>query len=158
MLGLRKVKSIIYQTECSSLVPDGSKCSQPIPTKGENGLIDHYFVYSADWEENSVTAPRVLFGIDSERKEVVYIDQSPKIEPGHYPNSFDADGKELYCLYPRFEKLYSVVRAWAYEPGATDHAEEIREYCQLLKRLSGSAVWGFYQELYPEFFQWAESL
>lgn len=155
---LREVNRVIFDTECGGLLLDGHSCSQPILSMGPKGLIDNFFIYSFDEQTSIVSPPRSVFGIYADIGEVAYVDRSPKIEAGAQRNCLEGDDSVLYGLFERYEELYSSLREIAFRDSGDKGAQSVREYCELLKKISGPVIWNFYNELFPAFFQWAKGL
>lgn len=154
---IREVNAGIFRTECGALLLDGLSCSQPVLSVGEYGLIDNFFVYSQNHNTETVSAPKIVFGIYSDTGAVAYINHSPKIEAQNYPNTYNYGKEELYSFIEKYEDLYSFVRTIAFKQCDAEQAKKLREYCELLSAISGSAIWGFYQKLIPSFFAWAKA-
>lgn len=155
MLSLKKVNSIIFETECARYMRDGMFCSQPILSLGKEGLVDVIFTYNADPINGSISQPLVIFGIYADQKKVAYIKDPADFEERAYPNAFDETLEDFAEMYQRYENLYCKMREWAFRPYDEEQAAEIREYCKLLKQFSGSGVWTLYHKVAPEFFSWS---
>ncbi len=155
---LREVNSVIFDTECGTLLLDGHSCSQPILSMGAKGLIDNFFIYSFNEQTSIVSPPKCVFGIYADMGEVAYIDRSPKTEAGAQRNCLEGDDSSLYGLFERYEELYSALRKIAFRDRDAQWSPLVQEYCELLQKISGPVIWSFYNQLFPAFFQWAEEL
>lgn len=155
---LREVNSKIFDTECGSLLIDGLSYSQPILSIGSKGLIDNFFIYSQNRVSGSISAPKIAFGIYSDLSEVAYINYAPGYDIKEYENTLAGCGSTLFALYEKYERLYSLVRTFVFKPCNPEQSKIVMEYCEILKKISGADVWLFYNELFPDFFDWAEKI
>ena len=153
MLSLKEAKAAIYQTECGELILDGLYCSEPIMTYGEKGIVDNYFVFSADRLMKQISSPIFRFGIYSDRGEVAYVleeeEQSTRID-----NELRAN-EDPYQMYQRYSDLYPIIRSSLIQGNCNvQEKKDLKEYCSILRSFSGSGLWNLYKKLYPTFFDW----
>lgn len=156
MLGLRAVKSKLFQTECNQCIREGLYFSEPILTEGEEGLIDNYFVYGQNREATVFSRPSTLFGVYSDLPKKAYIKEGYGFEEKEYVNDLILDREEYVQRYKLYTELYPKVRAFAYQSCNETQQEELRAYTENLKMVSGKVLWQFYRTLYPEFFEWVK--
>lgn len=159
MLTLSEVSRIPFHTSCADYLYDGAACSQPVLSQGEVGLIDNFFVYSIDPDANTVSSPSVAFGIYSDKQQVAYVHTTLPIERKNYPTTYTGVEGDYWTWQDHYEELYSKVRACAFRTDCTpEQIRDVKEYCQCLETIAGSAAWVFYRILNPDFFAWADAL
>ena len=162
MSSLREIEAIVYNTDCKDNVSAGWSSSMPILTKDENGkLIDNYFAYAVDFEGETFSTPINIFGIYSDDEKTAYNKEIPESEVG----SITIDEKDKISVeeenraYDRFVELFPAVRECTYSDNCTDEQKAmVKEYVSCLEKFSGPVVWKYYLELFPSFFEWADSL
>ena len=161
MKSLREIESTIIKTDCKVYMVDGWSRSQPIQTKDENGvLIDNFFMYGRDMRKNSFSTPFVVFGIYSEEERAAYITVTPdeEVKSISLDNPMEF-GESIRQAKDRFEELFPEVRECAFSDNCTDEQKAmVKEYVSCLEKFSGPVVWKYYLELFPSFFDWADSL
>ena len=157
---LDEIKSVIYETDCTDCVPEGWSRSQPILTKDENGeLIDNYFMYGSNFTRTVFSTPIVVFGIYSDAKKTAYKTWMPQSERKEIAlDGEQVSREEANKAYARYEEVYPMVRACAYSECNVEQKQAVKDYVASLKVFAGPVVWKFYQELFPSFFEWAQSL
>lgn len=162
MRSLRGTRAIILKTDCRENMVNGWACSEPILTKDENGaLIDNYFAFGADPFGKSYSSPIVVFGIYTDEAKTAYNNVLPKSEVKRIEMGDDyiVDRKAEKKAYDRFEELFPAVRECTYSDNCTDEQKAmVKEYVSCLEKFSGPVVWKYYLELFPSFFEWADSL
>ena len=160
MKSLMEVNELIYTTDCGDCVLDGWFCSMPILTKDDNGkLIDNFFSYGCNHTFTYYSSPLAVFGIYSDEEKAAYKKRIPQSERKEFTleaNPIDTEAANR--AYDRFEELYPVIRECAYSECNEEQKKAVKEYVSCLEVFSGPVVWGFYKEMFPSFFEWAESI
>lgn len=156
MKGLREIKSIIFKTDCADCIYEGLHRSEPIITKDEKGLIDNYFIYARNDEASKFSKPMLAFGIYSDLEKTAYKKYNLDFEDKVYCLSDGTRKPEFDDAYDRYTELYPQVRVCAYFECSDEQKMIVREYLKSLETISGSVLWGFYQKLWPSFFEWAQ--
>lgn len=154
---LLEVKNVLEISECKQYLYSAMYCSEPIMTKDNIGkTIDNYFVFVRSKDFSQITVPSVSFGIYSAEKKVAYIDE--KVERKFEKNSYE----ELFANLEDMKKakhiyidLYPVIREM-FEGTIPRDEGKISDYIKNLEIISGKALFGFYQKLFPSFFEWAK--
>jgi hypothetical protein len=161
MKTLREIESTIFKTDCKECIRYGWNRSQPILTKDENGsLIDNFFSYAENITSDSFSTPLVVFGIYAEEPKTAYKNWIPKEEHKTIKNpNGPVEGASVSKAYARYEEIYPEVRECAFSDNCTDEQKAmVKEYVSCLEKFSGPVVWKYYLELFPSFFEWADSL
>ena len=151
-MNLFQVKHVIFQTECERLVLDGVCCSEPVMTRDEKGILDHYFLYGEDEALKSYFGPAAVFGIYSDQARTAYI-RKPAGERAIRAlnwNQYDKKAYDLYCeTFPR-------VREFLFRAECSEEEKKVlRAYVESFRRITDGGLWPLYQEIGGEFFQWA---
>ncbi|MBP5418072.1 MAG: hypothetical protein J6Y58_11185 [Clostridiales bacterium] len=160
MKTLKEVVSVIKKTDCYENLRVGWSRSMPILTKDESGvLIDNYFTYADSISNGSVSSPIAVFGVYTDEEKTAYNNMFPKDER----KSFSMDVSTIDHLavseaYDRFKELFPEVRECTYKECTDEQKALVKEYVSCLETFSGPIIWKFYQELFPSFFEWANSL
>lgn len=153
---LKKVKSIIYKTECADLLSSGSYCSEPIMTLDKSGkLIDNYFVYSRSNDLSKIQSPEISFGIYTNDEVVAYINNNvaDNFDAVEYMEYFE-DEQSMKNAYEEYSELFSSIRNMI-EKKENKNYDTIKKYLDMLECVSGKILFGFYKILYSDFFTWA---
>lgn len=156
---VRQVQNAIFHTECGRLVRDGMCCSEPVMTKGEKGVIDHFFVYCEDAETGVFLGPLYRFGIYADRLEAAYMEKNKgyfsmaEDERRHFQNNAAPTGED----YDKYSGLYREVRSFVMTKCTTQQKGILQNYLYALEKIVNAEQLFLYRELAPDFFSWAES-
>ena len=156
---LRQVENAIFHTECGRLLRDGMCCSEPIMTRDEKGIIDHFFVYCEDTEEGTFLGPIDRFGIYAEKQEHAYMAENK----GYFSLAEDEQKRFLGNTaltkesYDNYSALYGQVREFVMTECTEQQREILQNYLHALREVVDEAMLFLYRELAPEFFMWADS-
>ena len=158
-MNVYQVKKVINRTDCVDHIFSGFYCSEPIMSRDESGLIiDNYIIYTRTDDCSQISSPKCIFGINSEKEESVYINDSisDEFKERFYPEEFENEEimKDAMKLYL---ELFPVVRNM-YKLNHNIDLQIVRKYVEALKRISGNTLFDFYKQLFPEFFEWAKVL
>ena len=161
-MNVNQVRNAIFRTECKNLIRDGLCCSEPIMTRDEKGVIDHYFIYGINREEKTFSGPVASFGIYSESRETAYISAS---QTRKYSKSPEDEiravnwGQYDENAYGRYEETFPLVRDFVYRTHCTEEQKAVlRKYIEALRALTDDGMWPLYRELAPGFFNWAKTV
>lgn len=157
---LRQVQNTIFHTACGRLVRDGMCCSEPVMTRDEKGVIDHFFVYCEDEEAGCFLGPTDRFGIYAETAEAAYMAQND----GYF--SLGPDGQRSFGKHPapteesyaRYGELYRQVREFVMQECTDAQREQVKEYLAAFREVVDAEMFFLYRELAPAFFAWADSM
>jgi len=158
-MNIYQVKNAIAGTECIDYVYDGLYCSEPVMSKDKDGtIIDNYIVFARDDGCESISSPQCIFGIYSERGKTAYIDDaiSSRYKEHLYQEHFE-NGEMMREARTEYMNLYPKVRDM-YKTGADVSVEVVSGYVDALRVISGSTLFEFYKQLFPDFFEWTVSL
>lgn len=156
MMELRVVKAAIFKTECKECIKEGFNCSEPILSKGEQGLIDNYFIYAQNKDKTLFSKPVVLFGIYSDLPSKAYIQEDFPFEDKEYKGGCKIDREQFIKSYQLYSEIYPTIRNIAFKSCDEKEKEYLRTYLFKLEEISGEVLWGFYQTLFTDFFNWAK--
>ena len=158
-MNINQVKSVIAKTNCVDYIFSASYCSEPIMSKDSNGrLIDNYVVFSRNEDCTQISSPQCIFGIYSEKEEVVYIDDtiSKKYSEQLYQEKF-CEEKLMVEARKQYIALFPIVRRMYQFNGDIDF-NIVSKYVESLKCISGDTLFTFYNQLFPSFFEWIKAL
>lgn len=156
---VRQVESAIFHTECGRLLRDGMCYSEPVMTRDEKGIIDHFFVYCEDEEAGVFLGPLARFGIYAEKPEPAYMAENKgyfsiaEDEQRHFHGNIPRT-KESYDNY---SALYRQVREFVMTECTAQQREILQNYLHALGEVVDEAMLFLYRELAPAFFSWADS-
>lgn len=158
-MNVNQVKNVIKKTECADYVFSGLFCSEPIMSKDESGqMVDNYMIFSRTDDGAQISPPQCIFGIYTEKEKTAYIkDSIPSIyKESLYPEQFVDEElmKEARRIYI---ELFPIVRDM-YQCSQDVDSSIVHQYVDALKKMSGNTLFGFYEELFPKFFNWADKL
>ena len=153
-----QVKNVISKTDCVDYVYSGLFCSEPIMSKDSKGeIIDNYVVFSRTDDGSLISAPQCVFGIYTELEKSAYINDlvSKEFQEHTYQEKFADDdtmqkARELYLeLFPKVRDMYRMKK--------NVDMQTVLSYIESLKIISGDTLFGFYEKLFPSFFDWTKS-
>ena len=158
-MNVYQVKEAIKKTDCAAYTFSGLYCSEPIMSKNDEGeLIDNYVIFSRNADCSMISAPYYIFGIYSEKGWSAYIDDtiSDKFFKDLYSEKFEKEElmREAYTVYL---ELFPMVREM-YQLECKVDAQVVLNYVEALRRISGNTLFDFCKQLFPLFFEWAETL
>lgn len=158
-MNVYQVKNVIQKTECKDYIFSGLYCSEPIMSKDATGnLIDNYIVYARNEDCSLISSPQCIFGIYSDKQQTAYINATVcDVSSEHlHPESFMHDElmREAYRVYV---ELFPLVREM-YQSKKDVKFQEIQNYMEALKNISGNTLFTMFEESFPLFFNWAKTL
>lgn len=157
MYTLKEVKTKIFKTECRDFICEGLCCSEPVLSKDEHGIVDNYFIYACNDDATIFSKPLVLFGVYSETETVAYVMKTLDMEDKEYKAPRIKVNEEIHTVYNRYSELYPQIRDFAFEDCNVNQKDMLKEYVQSLEKISGTVLYGFYQTLIPQFFDWVKN-
>lgn len=159
---LKKVMIRLHQTEFGEMIMDGMTCSEPVMTRSEDGIIDNFFVYFISTGGGSFSGPVARIGLNAETGTLTYLERCMDRPMSQPPTAvIEAVPRKLTQeQYQEYEDLYPLVREFAYQEHCTDEEKEtLGRYDRALKAVVNPALYPFYREMAPAFFEWmAEQL
>lgn len=158
-MNVNQVKNVIKKTSCADFVFSGLFCSEPIMSKDDTGqIIDNYIVYSRSEDCSQISPPQCVFGINSEKEEPVYINQSiaSELKGQQYAEAFE-DEDVMRNAHTMYLALFPIVREMYRLEKDVDPCV-VQQYLEALKQISGDMLFEFYKKLFPAFFEWANAL
>ena len=156
---VRQVENAIFHTDCGRLLRDGMCCSEPVMTRDEKGIIDHFFVYCEDEETGAFLGPLARFGIYAEKSEPAYMAENK----GYFSLAEDEQRRFLGSTpltkesYDNYSELYRQVREFVMTECTGQQREVLQKYLHALGEVVDEAMLFLYRELAPAFFSWADS-
>lgn len=154
---LKKVKSLLLQTECGALLLDGMGCSEPVLTREDGRLIDNFFVYLTDRNSNTASGPLARIGLNADSGTLAYLVHATQKPFSLPPDRCIRVERPTYSVeeFEEYSKLYAQLREFAFKDRCTvDERGSLRKYLSALRHIVGPSMFGFYEELAPSFFQW----
>lgn len=155
---LKNVKNAIEATECKQYLCSGTYCSEPIMTKDENGkTVDNFFLFSRSADFTTIEIPDISFGIYAAEKRVAYVNKN--VSKSFDSDTYDETFGELETMrnaMTEYKQAYPIIREM-FEGTTPRDDGKISEYLNNLEIISGRALYGFYQKLFPSFFDWAKN-
>lgn len=158
-MNVNQVKNVIKKTECAEHVYSGLFCSEPIMSKDETGeIIDNYLVFSRSDDCSQISPPLCVFGIDTQKEKTKYINDSipDGFQETLYTEEF-VDEEMMKKARAIYLELFPVVRNM-YQFNKGIDSSVVQEYVGSLKQISGNTLFGFYEKLFPSFFEWINTL
>lgn len=155
-MNVNQVKNVIKKTRCADHVFSGLFCSEPIMSKDEKGqIIDNYLVYSRSEDCSQISFPQCVFGINSEKEKVAYINESiaSEFKEEQYVEEF-ADEDVMRKARIVYLDLFPTVRDM-YQFEKNIDSCIVRQYIEALNQISGNTLFSFYKKFFPAFFEWA---
>lgn len=156
---LRQVENAVFHTECGRLLRDGMCCSEPVMTRNEKGVIDHFFVYCEEQETRAFLGPLARFGIYAEKPEPAYMAENK----GYFSlaedeqRQFHGNTALTKESYDNYSALYRQVREFVMTECTAQQREVLQNYLHALGEVVDKAMFFLYRELAPAFFAWADS-
>ena len=158
-MNVNQVKNVIKKTECADHVYSGLFCSEPIMSKDENGeIIDNYIVFSRSDDCSQISPPLCVFGINTQKEKTKYISNSipDGFQETLYTEEF-VDEEMMKKARAIYLELFPVVRDM-YQFDKSIDSGVVQAYVDSLKQISGNTLFGFYERLFPSFFEWINTL
>jgi len=148
---LEEINALVTIPDLSGVVKDGMCCSEPVMCLIDREWIDVFFTYAVNYDEESYSGPISVFGIDSEKKKVVFIKNSGQWESNKSGDDivYPADWKEENSVYyDQYAEAYEQMRkAVLSENPPEDSAVRVSAYIDLLRKYVDEALWDFYSVL-----------
>lgn len=157
---LEQVNALVTILDLSHIVKDGMCLSEPIMCQASNEWIDVFFTYGINYDEENYSGPISVFGINSEKKEILFIKTCLEFD---FPISADDVvsssnwNEEGARFYDDYSKSYEKMRSKLLSGKKDDISKEaIQDYIDLLKKYTDESFWCIYSVLLKDVYNYLE--
>lgn len=155
---LSYVKSIVYRLPLEGVVKEGLCFSEPIMSVQDNCIIDNFFTFGFDYEDNKCSGPIAAFGVFADEKKIAYIDTERKKFDGmdcetilRVSNEYALSKEEKLA----YEQAYEYVRGILMNETVSEKdVKELNIYYELLKKMHTIEQMKYLRALGTSFFDW----
>lgn len=159
-MNLFQVRSALFQSECRKYIKEGMSLSEPVPSKSDDGIIDHYFLYCEDLEEHIISGPEIVLGINAETKTMKYVKKASECKfpiGSEQEIAVEKNLLDTQALYEKYYAMYKTMREIVFcEDCTKEQKAMLADYYMNFRMMLDKRVFELYKVLSPEYFRWLE--
>jgi hypothetical protein len=165
IVSYQDVLATLFSDGIRHYVPDGTTHSEPLIGLYQGNIVDCFFLYDCNFDDETVTVPHARLAVDSMNKTLVYYystEEKPFECAAHTTKIFTVKEQLYDDTYKSYELMYETsyqeIRSFAFETAISKKQKEIvLKYLRAFNYMTDTIFKPFYIELSPEFFNWIKT-